>query len=555
MRNTIHIILLGLLGLLLLVASCKDSTSTNPKGGLDITPEEMPPIEDYEFGYGGDLNDDGNVNKEDLIIIQSAFDETIPHYPELDVNRDGKINQDDIQFMEDVLSGKRPSLIYADFIEDDIETGEPAELIIAGVNLSPETEIHFMNQTLQPSKFIEGGIEADSLYVYFEELPEISDDGTSVSLQSNGINSLQLPVYKYGMTPGNIAYSEISKNIMFQEVPEIPEEEYGVSEDSCCITRIVFKGHMKGIKIFAYNDSGEEAEGSGKKLKPKKERTLRSKAKNITILIVKNKAPFATFNFDCETIKKGIYKENFQPAGEGATQVRPQDIFEIVDFTIKDPCIPESMPFPKDVTGGAIRRDNANWGTPKPHIGSGGLAKISVPLTSITEMGCNEACWVQFVSTKITKNGESKKPLYDSKGFHVDNNTLGTDADWFCYQAQYEENGNLVFADGPHIVQNDTVWVGGKRHIFKKGDVVLRTSTFLTQLICIDPTPEKVLASFMWSVNTTYTVDPDDISVGGVTDTIIIKPVNLKQVPTKKDWAKLKAKLKKKKRDKKKCPD
>ena len=555
MRNTTRIMLFGFFSLLLVLTSCKESTKDSPKDVIDITLEDMPPIEDYEFGHGGDLNEDGQVNELDLTILQSAFDKTIVPYPELDVNRDHQINLEDIQFMEAILSGKRPSLLYADFIEDDIETGAPAELIIAGINLNPETEIHFMNQRLVPSQFVDGGFEADSLYVYFEELPKISDDGAMVSVQSNGINSLQLPVYRYGLTPGNMVFSGISENIMFQEVPEIPEEEYGVSEDSCCITRIVFKGHMKGIKIYAYNDSGDEAEGSGKKLRPGKTLPLRSKAKNITILIVKNKAPFATFNLDCETIQKKVYTENFKPAGEGATQVRPQDIFEIVDFTIEDPCVPKSMPFPKGITGGAITRDNANWDSPKPHVGSGGLAKIAVPLTSITEMGCKEACWVQFVSTKITKNGDSKKPLYDSKGFHIDNNTLETDADWFCYQAQYKENGNLVFADGPHIVQNDTVWVGGKRHIFKKGDVVLRTSTFLTQLICVDPTPEKVLASFMWSVNTTYTVDPDDLSVGGVTDTIIIKPVNLKVIPTKKDWKKLKAKLKKKKRDKKKCPD
>ncbi|WP_299224908.1 hypothetical protein [uncultured Psychroserpens sp.] len=520
----------------------------------DITLEDMPPIETYEFGFGGDLNDDGKVSDIDMKILHAAFDNTIMPFAELDINRDHLINTNDIIYLEEILNGKRSSLLYADFIEDDIETGEPAELIIAGTNFNADTKVKFLDQIITPSKVITNRSEVDSLYVYFERLPEISEEGALVSVQSNHINTLAVPVYRFGMTAGNMAFSEISEKIMYQEIPEIPKEKLELSKSSCCITHITFKGIMPDIRIAAYNDSGAEAEGSGLKLKPGKNARLRSKAKNITVIIYKDNVPFETYNFNCNNIEKKVYKENFTPATDGTTQVRPQDIFEIVDFKIQDPCETKSMPFPKDIIVGTLPRDNADWDKPKPHKGSGALTRISVPLTSVAEMECTKACWVQYVSTTITKAGD-RKPLYDSKGYHIDNETLEKGSDWYCYQAQQEKDGNLVLTDGPHIVHNDTIWVGGKRVVLNKGDVIIRKSFFITELICIDPTPEKVLAAFSWSVTTTYTVDPDNLNTGGVTDTTKIRPINLKVIPNNKDKNKFKAKLRKKKRDKKKCPD
>jgi len=75
----------------------------------------------------------------------------------------------------------------------------------------------------------------------------------------------------------------------------------------------------------------------------------------------------------------------------------------------------------------------------------------------------------------------------------------------------------------------------------------------VSQLICYDPLPERVLVSLLWSITTHYQHDPDDLSKGGSTKTSNPVIVNAKKVPSKKDRTTLKKHLKKEARDLKKC--
>jgi hypothetical protein len=239
------------------------------------------------------------------------------------------------------------------------------------------------------------------------------------------------------------------------------------------------------------------------------------------------------YSFNCDNIRRGEFTESVAEVEDSSgTRVRPRTLFSIVDFTTQSPCEAPQPVLPAGITGGVIRRDNEEWrrpGTDEMRHGSGAIARFSVPLSSLEAMECSRACWTQAVTTRLEKwdpeAGEWESVF--ASDWHNDNLDVDAGPDgspWYCYGASFvDDENNLVMGDGPHIVHTGSIWAGGKLVELEAGDLMRRRSFFLTSLICHDPRPEHLLASFLWSVTTVYRHDPDDLSVGG--QTTVTQPV------------------------------
>ena len=80
-----------------LLIACKSTQKpiTPEEDGFSLTGDPLSK-EDYSFGFGGDLNDDGTVNVEDLSLLQDALEGVEALYAEYDINLDGMVNEEDI---------------------------------------------------------------------------------------------------------------------------------------------------------------------------------------------------------------------------------------------------------------------------------------------------------------------------------------------------------------------------------------------------------------------------------------------------------------------------
>ena len=324
----------------------------------------------------------------------------------------------------------------------------------------------------------------------------------------------------------------------------MPEgQALGAPETDCCMKWIKFGGVRSGVRIYAFDDGGNPANHNGPRLRTSRTTKLSCDARTVSIVVEEDGAPAASFTLDCESFRKRIFTEPMPPTTGARSLARPRELFEIVDFKTGSYESPAAS-IPEGLRGGIIPHDGEAWPSPTPHKRSGALVRLSVPLSSLSDYGCREACWSQTVSTVNDKWNPATgrwKTLSRSKP-HNDN----LDADpkpggkpWYCYGAETTEDGTdgkeLVLDDGHHMVHGDTYWSGGKKVTLERGDVIPRRSAFVSQQICYDPAPAKSLVSLLWSVTTLYTHNTEDLSEGGEMVTTGPVVVTVEDVPGKKD--------------------
>jgi len=508
---------------------------------------------------GPDLNGDEQLDATDIALLSQALDDGTGLDPALDLNRDGQINEADLKWLQKVIEKGLPALVSVDFMFDDELTAQPIAVEIEGYGFSKNMQIVINDKVHQADKIELREMAPSTAWVYYESLLQAPAQDSIISIKTDrGVSqALQLDVLIDVIGDQNES-TEVA-DLIKQQAPK--EYALGAPETDCCIKSITFRGVRSGVRIFAFDDGGKAAKKNGPKLKSIKSTKLKGDARTVSIIVVEKGVQVASFTFNCETLKKGVFSEPMPAAEPGATLVRPRQLFEIVDFET-GACETPAALLPKGLRGGIVPRDNADWPKPKPHKGSGALTKLSVPLSSISDLGCRSACWAQTVSTVIDKwdIGKNKWLTLSKSKPHNDNlnaNPKPGGKPWYCYGAETTMDGpdgkELVLADGPHIVHSDKYWLGGKKIELVKGDVIRRRSVFVSQLICYEPEPEKALVSLLWSITTHYTHDPADMSKGGKTTKAEPVVVNVADIPDRKARTALKKHLKKKKRDRKKC--
>jgi len=508
---------------------------------------------------GPDLNGDELLDATDISLLSQALNKGTGLDSALDLNRDGQINEADLKWLQKVIKKGLPALVSVDFMFDDELTAQPIAVEIEGYGFSKNMQIVINDKVHRADKIELRDKGPSTVWVYYESLSQAPAQDSLISVKTDlGVSqTLQLDVLIDVIGDQNES-TEVS-DLIKQQAPK--EYALGAPDTDCCIKSITFRGVRSGVRIFAFDDGGKAAKKNGPKLKSTKSTKLKGDARTVSIIVVEKGVQVASFTFNCETLKKGIFSEPMPAAEAGATVVRPRQLFEIVDFET-GACETPAALLPKGLRGGIVPRDNADWPKPEPHKGSGTLTKISVPLSSISDLGCRSACWAQTVSTVIDKwdIGKNKWQTLSTSKPHNDN--LNADPKpggkpWYCYGAETTMDGpdgrELVLADGPHMVHSNKYWLGGKKIKLVKGDVIRRRSVFVSQLICYEPELAKALVSLLWSITTHYTHDPADLSKGGKTSKADPVVVNVADIPDKKARTALKKHLKKKKRDREKC--
>ncbi len=509
---------------------------------------------------GPDINGDQFVDAIDVEMLTGALDTGEGLEPEMDVNRDGMLDQGDVDFVRGVVEQGKPALSRVDFMFDDEDTGEPLVIEVDGYGFSRDMQVRVGDSVRSPNRLelVEQGLS--TAYVFFESLDTAPAQGTEVVVVTAKGSSQALSLDVLVDAIGDQEESTPLDEPLMQQAPD--GQALGNADTDCCIKQIKFRGTSSGVRISAYDEGGTPAKNNGPKLTTSGTARLDTDTRTVSIVVVLDGVPVTSFTFNCDNLKTGIYRQPTPDApSEGATVVEGQKLFEIVSFRT-GPCRKPAAPVPSGLTGASVPHDNEDWPKPKPHKGSGALTRLAVPLSSLSDFGCNKACWSQTVSTRIDIWDPDRKKWKKLSSSKPHNDNLDADPKpggkpWYCYGAETTVNGpngpELVLGDGPHMAHAGTYWLGGKKIELEKGDVLRRRSVFVSQLICYDPLPEQVLVSLLWSITTHYQHDPDDLSKGGSTKTSNPVIVNAKHVPSKKDRATLKKHLKKKARDLKKC--
>jgi hypothetical protein len=507
----------------------------------------------YTFGFGGDLDADGRVDKRDYQLLQAARMGLSPMYPEYDVDRNGKVGPSDASFLLGVIDGQRPTLLGADLIESNPATGEPAWLELFGQNLGPVGKLavgDFVRPLELWSDEERGGqlgrvelsdADVDALALrHRKSLTVTTDTGTTLS-----VPLLSRPTV-LGIERDGGGF------LLADEAPPAPGQRPAAQpgQNCCYVKRVVFRARANGMNLRAYavDDEGRQAtttkkDGNGdiesitvgtdiKGPAGGKPNTLNGPFREAHFRIVdKDGATLAEILIDCTTMKGTVISEAQPPAPPGATVPRPRILVDIIDIEIEwKPC-QQAAP-QGTATGGRVTPwDDKDWpdvappGGPAPgttHKGSGALSQFALDPATLTNVGCKKACWVQAVETRIDilPAGQTKWQNQIDDAVHNDN--LNADAKplfpntpwampngypWYCYGAQNldPQTGYLVAGDGPHIFHAYTYKDANGREVgLQNGDRLRRRSSFYTFLMCVDPEMDTPLDSWSWTITTIY---------------------------------------------------
>jgi len=509
---------------------------------------------------GPDLNGDEQLDSIDIDLLKLALKDGTGFDPSFDLNRDGQFNEKDLSWLKNVIGKGYPALVSVDFMFDDELTAQPIVVELEGYGFSNKMQIVINDKAYHADKIELRETGPSTAWLNYESLSQAPAHNSIISVITDTGPSQALQLDVLIDVIGDQNESTEVNDIIKQQAPE--EHALGAPADTdCCIKSIVFRGVRPGVRVFAFDDGGKAAKKNGPKLKQTKSTKLKGDARTVSIIVVEKGVQVASFTFNCETLKKGIFSEPMPDSEPGASVVRPRQLFEIVDFET-GACQTPAAVLPKGLRGAVVPRDNADWPKPDPHKGSGALTKLSVPISSFSDLGCRSACWAQSVSTVVDRwnRGKNKWQTLSKSKPHNDNLNAEPKPGgkpWYCYGAETTMDGpdgkELILGDGPHLVHSRKYWLGGKKIELVKGDVIRRRSVFVSQLICYDPEPEKALVSLLWSITTLYTHDPANLDKGGKTTKSDPVVVNVADIPGKKDRTALKKHLKKKKRDRKKC--
>ena len=537
---------------------------TNQRYAVQLDIDDIPNL-DFEDGpgfgvpyysrHGGDVDNDGVVSATDLQLLNKAVAGLTEIVPELDANRDGALDELDFEFVQRVINGEQTTVIGANYVGVDQETGEMAHIEIRGMNLSPETtalingDPWMIDEVFQESDGLSRGL-------MFIGSPEFTpENGAVVQLQDRGEPSAGVRLQTEGFTdPYLLQDSGLggSEDLPDGKTPTAPPGIKVPKPNDCCVYRVFFKNPRdKAIRLYAYERDGTPAKSNGVKILPGKVRKTPLKMDRPCLEFSlevweegKTSLVFlGRYDIDCNT-QVGILKENVAPPQPGKTQVRAQSVVEITKID-KGKCSAykanKAQAANANITPGLARgmwkRDNSKW-KPDNLIGSGAITVLRAP--AVADDGCKKRCWVQAVQTKIerynvkTKTWEaliSDSPHNDNlaagaKLINVEGRDKKQKLPWFCYGAQFiDEDDNLTLGDGPHIKHRRT-WLRLKDGKFEKvplnpGDKIRRTSYFQSSLVCADPLKNKIpghyYATFTWGIVTTYTF-------GGSGNTDLIEP-------------------------------
>lgn len=526
---------------------------------------DFPTINLYRFGYGGDVNSDGTVNNEDRETLEASLEMGIGIYPAFDVSQDGQINEDDIGYLAAVISGELPSIVDVDYIEDDLSTGQPGYIEMMGMNLDPGAQIHIggVQYLADIDGFIKNDNDSVSLKIQFGDDLPLPENGSEVYAVQHVGRTNSVFFLQTGQSLGEFEEStDVPLDPSGGDLDQ-PEEFATPTENSCCITKIIIRCLLDSVTLDAFGDHDLPANGNGKEIKRDQiaNLTLR-KTKNVKLIVYENGLRIATYNFNCENIKKGKLEEDLDVGSVGSVTVpRLREIIEIVEFETEQPCDFAASPLVKKARYKKRIEDNARGSFGK-YTGSGVKIFLWVPESAILEAGCSKACWMQTVWTTVEKRKKDLdewETLYDS-GWHNDNTNAVRDSatgePWWCYPYQEvtDLNGQKirVLRDGPHIRHGGRL-IGRDGNIIQleDGDLIRRRSIFVTSLVCYDP-ENRPLVTFLWSVTTYYKHNANSENEGGetiFTPPTPINPVNFDGYKRGFDRKELKRYLEKRRRE------
>ncbi|MEM7105054.1 MAG: dockerin type I repeat-containing protein [Bacteroidota bacterium] len=562
----------------ILLCACGDGGPVTDKDEVDLPVKNIELENDTVVTFlnidgirNGDLNGDDRVNSADLEIL-AAFLEDAEDSPGVtaDIDADGLIGEADLALLSNIVEGNQPHIISADWIEDEeIGTGF-LEMLIMTRKPRFLLEVNGNKYELVETEEIEPG-------VYFANIfPEGIDtsgrgDLDLVVYSETGQSTTYSTYFINGVEAGIEFENEEEFMILFQEKGEVPTEKLKVPND-CCIKEVKLKILMPGLVYDGFSDQGiVELKGVNSTVVPVGKVgvvSLPGTAHYFTIRlyevgksgkkITAKSVPFFVATFNCDNLKKGIIKE-VVPKSDGNSQVRARNVLEVVDFKIEKPC-KKARGKIEFVNRGFLGGDNFEDST-NNRFSSGVNFKLIVDYAQLSKAGCEGACWVQYVQTIIEVKRKGQKDFKEVLGgpIHIDHSLEPLGDIWFCYPIQQsflKPNGQLdklEMRDYPHIKHGGVICTDKGKLKLKDGDIVRRRSVFYPQLICVDPPPFKVLASFTYTLTTEYTYNKVDLSKGGESKVSPLSPFPYTKTPTGSDKNKLKEFLKKKEKRGKNC--